>query len=96
MLKKLAMALVAGAMLASGVIVAPTEASAADHRCWRCRTSGWAGRHYYVYRNYLWPAPYYAGASRRRFYANYVRWGWPPPYVGGYLAEIRPVRAYGW
>lgn len=56
--------------------------------CWRCGRYGWA----YTGGYYLWPAPYYAGGSERRYYNNYVRWGWGPPYVGGYLAEIVPFR----
>ena len=60
-------------------------------RCWRCGRYGWA----YTGGYYLWPAPYYAGGSERRFYDNYVRWGWGPPYVGGYLAEIVTFRING-
>jgi hypothetical protein len=79
-------------VLNAGIAFAPTEASAGHHRCWRCRYYGWA----YSGAYYLWPAPYYAGGSRRRFYANYVRWGWGPPYAGGYFAVIVPSRVYGW
>ncbi len=60
-------------------------------RCRRCGRYGWA----YTGGYYLWPSPYYAGESERRYYDNYVRWGWGPPYVGGYLAEIVPFRVYG-
>ena len=69
-----------------------TRGVAVRHRrCWRCGRYGWA----YTGGYYLWPAPYYAGGSERRYYNNYVRWNWGPPYVGGYLAEIVPFRVYG-
>ena len=57
-------------------------------RCWRCGRYGWV----YTGGYYMWPAPYYAGGSERRYYDNYVRWNWGPPYAGGYLAEIVPFR----
>ena len=78
-------------VLNAGTAFAPKGASAGHRRCWRCGHYGWA----YSGAYYLWPAPYYAGGSRRRFYDNYVRWGWGPPYVGGYFAEIIPLRVYG-
>ena len=65
--------------------------TARHRRCWRCGHYDWA----YTGGYYLWPAPYYAGGSARRFYDNYVRWSWGPPYVGGYLAEIAVFRTYG-
>lgn len=62
------------------------------HRyCRRCGRYGWA----YTGGYYLWPSPYYAGGSERRYYDYYVRRSWGPPYVGGYLAEIVPFRVYG-
>jgi hypothetical protein len=74
-----------------GIASAPRRASARHRGCWRCRYS-WT----YSGAYYLWPAPYYAGASGRRFYANYVRQGWGPPYAGGYFAVIVPTRVNGW
>jgi hypothetical protein len=75
----------------AGTSFAPRGASAGHRRCWRCGRYGWA----YSGGYYLWPAPYYAGGSERRFYDNYVRYGWGPPYVGGYLAEIVTFRVNG-
>jgi hypothetical protein len=75
----------------AGIASAPRRASAGHRGCWRCRYS-WT----YSGAYYLWPAPYYAGASGRRFYANYVRQGWGPPNAGGYFAVIVPSRVDGW
>ena len=82
MLRKFAIALAAGTILAAGVALAPTEASAWGYRCWRCGPYyGWG-----------WRRPYYAGyygwGWRRPYYAGYYGWGWRRP-------GIRVV-AFGW
>ena len=68
MLRNFMLALAAGAILNAALAFAPTEASAGHRRCWRCGHYGWA----YSGAYYQWPAPYYVGGSRRRFYDNYV------------------------
>ncbi len=83
MLRKFAIALIAGATLATGIALTPTEASA-----W-----GWRRPYYVGY--YGW-RPYYAyGWGWRRPYYAYYGWGWRRPYYAYYGWRPR-VLAYGW
>jgi len=85
MLRKFAIALIAGATLVTGIALTPTEASA-----W-----GWR-RPYYGY-GWGWRRPYYAyyGWGWRQPYYGYYGWGWRRPYYAYYGWRPR-VYAYGW
>lgn len=80
MLRKFAIALIAGATLVTGIALTPTEASAWG---WRRPYYGWGWgwrRPYYAYYGWGWRRPYYYG-WRRPYYA----YGWRRGYY-----------AYGW
>ena len=86
MLRKFAIAFIAGATLVTGIALTPTEASA-----W-----GWR-RPYYGYYGWGWRRPYYAYYGwgwRRPYYGNYG-YGWRRPYYAYYGWRPR-VYAYGW
>jgi hypothetical protein len=92
MVRNIAIALVAGATLATGIALTPTEASAWGWR--RPYYVGWGYRPYYAY-GWGWRRPYYAyyGWGWRRPYYAY-RWGWRRPYYA-YYGRPR-ILAYGW
>jgi hypothetical protein len=93
MLRKFAIALLAGATLATGLVLTPTEASAWGwRRPYYVGYYGWGWRPYYT-----WGRPYYAyyGWGWRRPYYAYYGWGWRRPHYAYYGWRPR-VLAYGW